>query len=580
MKLFTSLILTILSVLIAGISVYAAETKTYTFFSQTQHPLKVYYLEGNEPGPTVMIQAGIQGDETTGFYTAQLLSNASLQKGNLIIVPRANIPAILKGKRLINVDLNRRFDQEYSRFYEDRLARAIRFLIGQCDAFVHLHEGSGFYHPNYINSLRNPNRWGQSFIIDSAVYKDEVHLAKHVKKTLPRVNSKIVPAQYRFELFNTKTGSPDTKHPEQRKSLTYYALNTLEIPAMAIEVSKNITNKPLKLKHQLMATQKLLKQLKVKFSMPDYSKKELSRMLDKKDTLNTGLKTRQHTYEPGETVELFKSSQISAINSKNASDSKLSPKLGVFLEEFPKLNLLACDYVPRINSSTLQLSSDGKIKAKWPVENLNQKAINFFQDPEFLLSVNGELKFVSAGGEINCRQGDRFILLGVWNGGKEEILNVKGYVSNPRNNRGQDKGHEIILNQDFFISRYLDKKSGSESWSFDIVRETSGKKRVKFSVKVLPRKIRGIKLSTGKDRKILLPFENKQTYHLPKGKYKLETILGPGKKELFLPIVNGAPVNKGGNFTLSQNRSTRLDIYNANSFRKLGEVAFSSNKFN
>ena len=580
MKAFISLFIALLSILILANNLYAVETKTYTFFSQTQHPLKVYYLQGDEPGPTVMIQAGIQGDETTGFYTAQLLTNADLQKGNLIIVPRANIPAILKGKRLINVDLNRRFDQRYSRFYEDILARAIRFLIKQSDAFIHLHEGSGFYHPKYINSLRNPDRWGQSFIIDSAVYKDEVHLAKHVRKTLPRVNSKIVPAQYRFELFNTKTASPDTEHPEQRKSLTYYALNTLEIPAMAIEVSKNITNKPLKLRHQLMATQKLLKQLEVDFSLPSYSKKELSNMFDKKKALNTRLQTNKSSYPPGKTVEVSNTSKIMGISSQNASSSKFSPESGVFLDEFPKLNLLACDYVPRNPSSKLTFSSDGKIKAKWPVENTNQKAINFFQDPVFLLSLNGELKFVSAGEEIIARQGDRLILLGIYNGGEEEILNLKGYVSNPRNNRGQDKGHEIILNRKFFISRYLDLKSDSDIWKFNVVRETADKKRVKFSVKVLPRKIRGIKLSTSDDRSILLPFENEQTYHLPKGEYQLEDILGTGKNSLFLPMVDGAPLHMGENFSLSRNRSKNLDIYNANSFQKLGEVVLSSNKYN
>ncbi len=103
---------------------------------------------------------------------------------------------------------------------------------------------------------------------------------------------------------------------------------------------------------------------------------------------------------------------------------------------------------------------------------------------------------------------------------------------------------------------------------------------MEFTVQVLPRKIRGIKLCTDKGRSFLLPFEDKQTYHLPRGKYQLESILATGDKNCLLPIINGVPMDWREKFTLSQNQTTRLKIYNANSFYKLGEVAFSCNKFN
>ena len=115
----------------------------HSFFSDTQYPLRVVYLEGELPGPTIMVQGGIQGDETAGFVTAQLLTRARITRGNVIILPRANVPSINLRKRQINVDMNRRFDQNYNRFYEDRVARVIRFLLAQSDAFIHLHEEIG-----------------------------------------------------------------------------------------------------------------------------------------------------------------------------------------------------------------------------------------------------------------------------------------------------------------------------------------------------------------------------------------------------------------------------------------------------
>ena len=84
----------------------------------------MHFLRGEKPGPTVFVQGGIQGDEIGGFLTAQMLTKAKVTRGTVIIVPRANPPSIHERKRAINVDLNRRFDQDYNEFYEDRLARS------------------------------------------------------------------------------------------------------------------------------------------------------------------------------------------------------------------------------------------------------------------------------------------------------------------------------------------------------------------------------------------------------------------------------------------------------------------------
>lgn len=95
--------------------------------------------------------------------------------------------------------MNRRFDKEYNSFYEDRLARAIRFLISGAEGFIHLHEGSGFYSPKYVNSLRNPKRYGQSLIIDAAVYKD-IKLAEMSARAISKLNAQISNKSYWFSL--------------------------------------------------------------------------------------------------------------------------------------------------------------------------------------------------------------------------------------------------------------------------------------------------------------------------------------------------------------------------------------------
>ncbi|MFW5836662.1 MAG: M99 family carboxypeptidase catalytic domain-containing protein, partial [Desulfovibrionaceae bacterium] len=180
--------LLLLAVLLAPAPVSAQRVERVTFFENTQYPLTAWFIEGDEPGPTIMVQGGIQGDEKAGFLTAQLLTAARVRKGRLIIVPRANVPSINVSQRQVNVDLNRRFDKKYNQFYEDRLALAIRFLVSKATAFIHLHEGSGFYHPTYVDDLRNPLRYGQSIIIDTMIFENRINLAETVSQVLSELN--------------------------------------------------------------------------------------------------------------------------------------------------------------------------------------------------------------------------------------------------------------------------------------------------------------------------------------------------------------------------------------------------------
>ncbi|MCP3901572.1 MAG: succinylglutamate desuccinylase, partial [Desulfobacteraceae bacterium] len=87
-----------------------AQKRTYTvFFEGEDNELHVFKVNGTEPGKTLMIIGGIQGDEAAGFLAADRYADISLKKGNLIVVPRANFPSILKRERKINEDMNRKF---------------------------------------------------------------------------------------------------------------------------------------------------------------------------------------------------------------------------------------------------------------------------------------------------------------------------------------------------------------------------------------------------------------------------------------------------------------------------------------
>ena len=66
------------------------------FFEGEENELHVYRIKGTQPGKTLLIIGGIQGDEPGGYLAADFYADFLLEKGNLIVVPRANFPSILK----------------------------------------------------------------------------------------------------------------------------------------------------------------------------------------------------------------------------------------------------------------------------------------------------------------------------------------------------------------------------------------------------------------------------------------------------------------------------------------------------
>jgi len=554
----------------------AQTTRQHTFFSQTQFPLETVFIQGDQPGPTVMVQGGIQGDEPAGYLTAELISQARVLTGNLIVVPRANLPAILARTRSVNVDLNRRFDTDYHQFYEDSLARVIRFLVRQSDALIHLHEGSGFYNPVYIDSLRNPSRFGQSLIIDTAVYQNRIFLARKVKQVLPHLNANIVPATYRFQLFNTRTHSRTSAHPEQRKSLTYFALREANIPAVAVEVSKDISSLKWKIRHQFRATQKLLQQFGVDIAYP-----ELSRMVSQ-EPMGSGdarctVNGQQLSLDRDSTLDLKTPLSFACSISQG---SLFSPKLGLYARSSPGLNLLQSSGTLMLQpGSSLRLVADGStlqtFGLTWSEADL---PLHYFSKPIFVCSLNGEPRLIPSGEELEATEGDLLVLHGIWNGKPDEILNLKGYISQAGYNNGQDAGHEIILYPETFIQRYLLPSSHPGDWRCEVVRETEGEKESRMTIRVLPRKVRGFTLCSQQERSFVLPFEPGALCSLQPGSYILENVLAEQGRQMICPVMQGRPREWGDSFSLKEGEEKTLQLFLATTFEPLGQMTFSGNK--
>lgn len=111
-----------------------------------------YYMAASErDGPTVLVTAGIHGNEPAGAFAASQIRDWPIRRGTLIVVPRANAPGLAKGtRRLPGVergarDANRNFPTSTRERAVGTLCKALwAFAVEHSpDWHVDLHEGYG-----------------------------------------------------------------------------------------------------------------------------------------------------------------------------------------------------------------------------------------------------------------------------------------------------------------------------------------------------------------------------------------------------------------------------------------------------
>ena len=209
-------------------------------FASRHIDFTIYKLDSSRPGNTLLVIGGIQGDEPGGFNAAALLATRyKINKGSVWVVPNLNFISIIERSRGVFGDLNRKFAKILKNDPEfDTISKVKRIILDdQVNLVLNLHDGSGFYRPTYVDRNHNPDRWGQSIIIDqdeieAANFGELNEIARQVKS---KVNRHLFSEEHAYHVKNTWTKLGDT---EMAKTLTYYAVRNFK-PAFGVEVSKN-----------------------------------------------------------------------------------------------------------------------------------------------------------------------------------------------------------------------------------------------------------------------------------------------------------------------------------------------------
>ncbi len=225
------------------------------------------YKKENSDGNTLLVIGGIHGDEPGGYFAPSVLvQNYTIKKGSLWIVPNLNFDSIVRTRRGIYGDMNRKFNSVKKSDKDYNTIQSIKktILDKKVDLILNLHDGRGFYRHKWESSIFNPGAWGQAFIIDQTKLHKDIkfsNLDEIARKVSEDLNSGLVENHHSFNIKNTKTKEKDE---QMQLSLTYFAI-TNNKPAFAVETSKNITDLVKKVKYQLKAIESFMRIMDIEY---------------------------------------------------------------------------------------------------------------------------------------------------------------------------------------------------------------------------------------------------------------------------------------------------------------------------
>jgi predicted deacylase len=225
------------------------DTKTVTYSDNSQYNLyqvlregrkeetEAYYYNTGEEGTKVFIIGGTHGNERAGFLAAEKLLEFFPEKGEVIIIPKANKQAVEINSRTSDnkIDLNRSYPGNPEGNDIEKLAYEIFSVIKEFepDVIIDLHESMDFH---------TEGRLGNSIIFG----KEGEDLLKVLEliEYINEVDKDLV----EFTFF----GSPP------KNSLNESVSNILEIPVYTVETTRtNEIDK--RVSQQLLIAKKIIK---------------------------------------------------------------------------------------------------------------------------------------------------------------------------------------------------------------------------------------------------------------------------------------------------------------------------------
>jgi hypothetical protein len=488
-----------------------ARTEHEVYFPDTAYELNIYRIYGQNPGKTLMLIGGIQGNEPGGFLSADLYADMSLEQGNLIVVPRANFYSIILNERSPNGDMNRKFTHEdIDLSMEDKIVNILKKLISESDYLLNLHDGSGFYYPEHINESRNPARFGQSVIADCSELTDpesgnSIKLEGMAQEVIDEVNQYISNDLYKFHFLNTRTAEEESQHKEQRKSATYYAMSVHHIPAFGVETSKALPSTDLKVWFHNLVINAFMKRFNIIPQSPSLA-------LDNPDFRYLVVSVN------GETPIVINKNEHLDLNegdSINISHIEANYDRGLSLDilEYGDINDYRKDF-KIFKDTEIIVRRDNNTFGEIPVRILKKASLSEKEPAServdsFIVEAMGRRLLLAEGETLELVKGDKMKIADILPGNLPGVqVNFKGFVGDKSTNSGEDRGYEVDTANDLMQKYSIDKNSET----YPVIASRGGKVLGSFNVRLLEPRLTYLSLRINNSGRVLLGPEDSVTF--------------------------------------------------------------------
>lgn len=209
-----------------------------TLFRGTRFATPYYVIDSGRPGPTVLVIAGIHGNEPAPPVAAKQLLDWRLRRGRMVVLPEANRPALAARTRFTpavrHVDLNRNFPDARHGLRGECAPELWRFVEQLAPSLVlDLHEGWGFHRSN-------PKSVGSSVTYVHHAARSTAARA-WAQTALTAVNATIDQSHRRLTLITPGPAASIARAVSERMGIPTLVLETTRVgQTLALRVSQQV----------------------------------------------------------------------------------------------------------------------------------------------------------------------------------------------------------------------------------------------------------------------------------------------------------------------------------------------------
>ncbi len=198
----------------------------------SQDATELFVIDSGQPGPVVMVVGGMHGDGVAGYRSAQQISDYTIDRGKLLVLPAANKRAIQLGQRQVpgEEDLNRAFPKTAGQTPDNDLAAAIFSVVKEhrVDWIVDFHEEKDF-------RSQSRDADGQTLI-----YYPQASSQAVVEKVLTDLNTDISKSSEKFLLLRYPVKGSLVRSASELLGVNGFIFETCKKQALSTRMNYNL----------------------------------------------------------------------------------------------------------------------------------------------------------------------------------------------------------------------------------------------------------------------------------------------------------------------------------------------------